>query len=1715
MNPSGIDANESVAHRSSGLPLKYLQRYALAVLSVGMALGASLVFEHFHFRVPSALLLLFAVAISSWFGGVGPAVLAAILSTFSFYWYFVEPVRTIYINLSQIPFFVIFTAFAALLSWFGTYRRRAEADLRQTHDQLKVELEERSSLLEVLREQASLLSLTHDAVYVRDMKGIIRYWNRGAEVLYGWPAEQAVGKVVYELLKPVFPLPFEQIEAELLRTGRWEGELMKTKMDGIKLVVASRWSLKQDDRDEPVAILVTSNDITERKRAEEELREGETRFRSFLDHAADAFFVLDGQQQGGVLDVNRQACESLGYTREELIGMAPQDFDPDVDAAMLQGIREQIGAGEVCTFETRHRRKDGTAFPVEVRVRPLWYGGHRFHLALARDITDHKRAEQALCSLNRELRALSNCNQILLRATDEQSLLQEICRIVCEDAGYRMAWVGYAEHDEARSVRPAAWAGAEEGYLATAGITWADTDRGRGPAGTAIRSGESCYTQNYATDPRFAPWRENALQRGFRSGIVLPLKDEHAKVFGCFCIYSAQSNAFTPEEIRLLEELAADLAFGIVTLRSRAARQLAEQQVSLLSFALNNVREAAFLIDDSGCFHYVNEEACRALGYTRAELLGMTVPDIDPELPAGRWPDHWRERKQHGSQTFESRHRTRDGRLFPVEISANYFEYEGRAYTLALARDITERKRAEEALRRSEAYLAEAERINHTGTWAWSPASGIQYWSKESYGIMGFDPAEGPPRLERFLEAVHPEDLPRVQERLQRVADEKTNYETEYRIIHPSGEVRDLRVIGQPVFDSAGNLLEYVGTSTDITERKRAEEALRQSEAYLAEAQKLSHTGSWAFDLAGDKYIYVSEEDYRIWGFDLREGPPTGEAVLQRIHPEDRDRWKAKFEKALREKRDSSDDYRIVLPDGTVKHVHTIRHPVLNDAGHVTTLVGTSADTTERKRSEEALRRSEAYLKEAQRLSHTGSWALDVASKKYDYWSEEMFRIYELDPHEALPSLETIVRRAHPEDRVIVKVGIEKSIREKVDTSLEFRLALPSGMVKHVHVVRHPVLNDAGEVVTLVGALMDITERKHAEEALRRTGAYLADAQRLTHTGAWASDPETTPLYWSEEVFRLFGFDPQRGLPTRDEPLQRIHPEDLEKFQQAFDRAIHEKMDCEVEFRIVMSDGTVKHVHAIGHPVLNANGELLEVVGTTVDVTERKRNEEALRQSEAYLKEAQRLSHTGSWAYDPAGGLIYWSEEMFRIYGIDLQQPPLTRAQRDTRIHPEDLENVRQGRHKLVHEKADTDFEHRIVLPDRSVRHVYVRGHPVLGPTGEVLETVGTTVDITERKRAEQELHESETRFRTFVDHAADAFFMVDEQGTIVDVNRCACDSLGYTRQELVGTTPIAFHLDSDRAQMESVAERAAAGETVVDTHWHRQKDGTVFPVEANTSSFWYGGRRFLLHVSRDITDRLRAEEQRERLRQLEVDLAHIHRVSMLGELTASIAHEVNQPLSGVVSNASAGLRWLAGDVPNLEEAREGLRRIVRDGKRAAEVIARIRAMTKRTAAAGEKLDLNATIREILVLVGDEAKRNKVMFRTPFADDLSPVWGDRVQLQQVVLNLVMNGIEAMRSVGEQARELVITTRNIEANQVQVTVEDSGIGLDPNTIEKIFEPFYTTKPGGMGMGLSICRSILQHHGGRLWATAKDSPGTSFHFALPKYQKEESNAGAAGV
>jgi PAS domain S-box-containing protein len=451
-------------------------------------------------------------------------------------------------------------------------------------------------------------------------------------------------------------------------------------------------------------------------------------------------------------------------------------------------------------------------------------------------------------------------------------------------------------------------------------------------------------------------------------------------------------------------------------------------------------------------------------------------------------------------------------------------------------------------------------------------------------------------------------------------------------------------------------------------------------------------------------------------------------------------------------------------------------------------------------------------------------------------------------------------------------------------------------------------------------------------------------------------------------------------------------------------------------------------------------------------------------------------------------------------------------------FHPDDRERLAKDVYTDRASYVAHEFEARFRGKDGTYRWFLFRDNPLHDEQGRGQRWYLSATDIEDRKRAEDRLRSTSGELQRVMASISDCLWSAE-----IDENwKWTYRYYSPTVEKITGRPPTFFVHDpstwigmvhpDDRGQILKDFQLLASGQSehVEGEYRILRPDGEIRWVRDSAVATRSGRLLRIDGVVSDITYRKRAEEEREKLHELEATLAHINRLSVMGEMTASIAHEINQPLSGIVSNGSACLRWLAGDAPNLAEVREAVSDIVRDGKRAGEVIARVRALTRRTAPPKEKLDLNETIREILAIVGDEAKRNRVTVRTRFAQDLFPVFGDRVQLQQVVLNLVMNAIEAMSNVAEHARELVITTRNVDADHVQATVEDFGIGLDQKAINKVFDSFYTTKADGMGMGLSISRSILQAHGGRLWATAKDGPGTMFHFTIPKCHERGGNA-----
>jgi PAS domain S-box-containing protein len=408
-----------------------------------------------------------------------------------------------------------------------------------------------------------------------------------------------------------------------------------------------------------------------------------------------------------------------------------------------------------------------------------------------------------------------------------------------------------------------------------------------------------------------------------------------------------------------------------------------------------------------------------------------------------------------------------------------------------------------------------------------------------------------------------------------------------------------------------------------------------------------------------------------------------------------------------------------------------------------------AAEKVERKRAEESLRQSETYLAEAQRLSRTGSFGWNVSSGEI-FWSEETYKIFEYD-RAAKPTLELAFQRIHTDDRDLVQQTIARASEARADLDFEHRLLMSDGSVKYLHVLAHALESSSG-TLNYVGAVTDVTERKRAEEALRRSEGYLAEAQRVTHTGTWASDGTTrAAMYWSEEMFRIFGFDPQQGLPMRDQWLQRIHPEDRDRVKrQASDRMFLQKVDSDVEFRIVLPDGTLKHIHGLAHPVLSLNGELVEVVGTAIDVTERKRAEEKIQQSEKELRQVLELAPQHISVLGPEGSRLYTNQAGLNYFGITLEQwrsCDLSRL-----FHPDDCERMTSGAQIKILSAPSHETEARLLRKDGKYHWFLFRRNPLRDEQGDILRWYVAATDIEDRKRAEERLRHENVALREEID---------------------------------------------------------------------------------------------------------------------------------------------------------------------------------------------------------------------------------------------------------------------------------------------------------------------------------------------------------------------------
>ena len=512
------------------------------------------------------------------------------------------------------------------------------------------------------------------------------------------------------------------------------------------------------------------------------------------------------------------------------------------------------------------------------------------------------------------------------------------------------------------------------------------------------------------------------------------------------------------------------------------------------------------------------------------------------------------------------------------------------------------------------------------------------------------------------------------------------------------------------------------------------------------------------------------------------------------------------------------------------------------------------------------------------------------------------------------------------------------------------------------------------------------------------------------------------------------------------------------------------------------------------------DGKRDQGVGFVLDLTGRKRAEEALRASESKLEEAQRVAHVGYWEYDFLTRRYTFSAETFRIFGRTPQPSTIPVEEILDQVHSEDRPTFDEAVAVAVRDSPRYDMEYRLVRTNGEVRFVHAQGDFRRDASGKAISIFGIIQDITERKQAEYALRASEERWKAVFENNPTMYFMVDKMGTILSVNPFGAEQLGYEVDELIGRAVQEIFHEEDREAVQS--NTAICFEELGQAKsWELRKirkNGDVIWVRETARATMIDNHPSLLIVCEDITEGKRVSEA---LREARIQLTHANRVATMGQLTASVAHEVSQPIAAACNNATAALSFLDKSPPDLGEVKEAVNCILTDTERARDVIGRIRDHFRKAPPRKETFDLNDAIDEVIALTRSEVAKAGASVQKRLTDGPCPVWADRVQVQQVLLNLVMNATDAMSNVDEGPRELLIGTELNLTGGVLVTVHDSGPGIDQEHLERIFEAFYTTKSSGVGMGLAICRSIINAHGGRLWAEANKSRGAIFQFNLP--------------
>ena len=757
-------------------------------------------------------------------------------------------------------------------------------------------------------------------------------------------------------------------------------------------------------------------------------------------------------------------------------------------------------------------------------------------------------------------------------------------------------------------------------------------------------------------------------------------------------------------------------------------------------------------------------------------------------------------------------------------------------------------------------------------------------------------------------------------------------------------------------------------------------------------------------------------------------------------------------------------------------------------------LIALSEDITERKHAEQALLSSALHLRRVSDALPPLAWC-NLPDGSNEFLNKRWHAYTGLSPEESHGWGWRVA--FHPEDLPPLIKRWQELLISGEPGEIEARLRRHDGVYRWFLIRVEPLRDEEGKIVRWYGTSTDIEGRKQAEDALQASehkARLLVDSipglvVRMTAAGEVEAVNRRLLEYFGRSLEDI------RSWATSGV----IHPEDLARAIEIVSHSFATGDPYEMEIRVRRFDGVFRWFQARGLPVRDAEGQILHWYALHTDIDDRKRAEEALRDSE----QSSRLvldGIAGLVAIMSATGEVQAvNRQVLEYFGKTVEE--LKTWSTTDAVHPEDLSSVISAWTGSVETAAPYIVDHRLRGADGVYRWFHARGLPLRDEHGRVVRWYVLLTDIDDRRRAEEALQASERELDLIVNAIPALAWSARPDGSAEFFTQHYRAYVGFPLEQLQGSGWTAAVHPDDLGRLitvwRSMMATGMGGEVEGRLRrfdgayrWFLFRTNPMLDESGNILK-WYG-------TNADIDDRKRAEEE---LRNTQTELGRIMGAMTMGQLTASIAHEVNQPLSGIVTNAGTCLRMLDANPPNLEGACEALRRTIRDGNRASEIITRLRTLYSKKEPTLEPMDLNEATREVIALSLGAMQRNRVALRQEFAEDLPLVLGDRIQIQQVILNLVRNGSDAMSAVDDRPREMLIKTECEEGGGVRLSVKDTGVGFDTQSEVKLFHAFYTTKGDGMGIGLSVSRSIIENHRGRLWAVRNEGHGATFLFSIP--------------